>query len=1051
MLVIKIFSDILNSLSDCADFRDPTAFFRFKQTRLLSTCAALLLLTSATQANSARIENVTLYAGKQSEVSIDLNTIDNRFINAKQAMLTPGGPYLKQRLPLLNEQAFDLVLANDHAFIATANNGLLIIDIATTITPTVVARLVLPHAAQQLSVVSNRLYVTGEQQLSIVDITQAAKPRIIGKYKTDAEIIAIDALANGSTAILLANNRLLALDTSIADKTTLHSTTTLENDGYDLTISKSRIYLAMGEAGITVLDSSDPTTITTHHRYRTSGAAINLKQSDGILYVATSSTGVTLFDIKGDEHFNWLGSHQKVGNASDIAINGEMVMVLNDENHLALLDAGMPSMPSIMATYSHPLHTQRQLISFAQHDGRLFAISENEFLEYDFSTLPPVISNEGLDFGQGVNFGGQRRGFIHGNILYVADWFSGIHLYDISEPHQPLLLSSLKTKGSPKGIVVRDDYAYVADDDYGLLIVDISDPHQPKPVATLPTPGLAYIPQLQGNLLYLASHRGGFQIIDVSDPAKPKLLSSVNTAGKAWGIQVRDDLAFIADDESGLLVFNTSNPAAPKQIGQFNPGGAAEDLLIDGNYAFVTFFDNGVYIVDISDPTNPTETSHLSTPGNARGIERKGDHLYIASWLAGMQVVDISEPARPAIVGSYDTEGAAWGLRLKGDHAYIFDWWGGLAVIDIHHPKHPRLLGHYLGNDQIQQTVARGKFLFAASGVDGLQIFEINNPLNPTWFTGVDLESAAINVTLDGDHAYVAQDNRYISIIDISNPFQAELLKQIKLDHHADIIRIANGQLYVAERGSAITTIDIKKPHAPLIRTTYHVPLIDLWNDGSTLYLTTEEQKIEIIDSSDPAKLIRQHTFKLSSNAELLRSDGSTLFLYQPDEGILMVDISAPAEPRTIGRIPLLRNISDFKIDGSTLYVAADGHYLFKYDISNPQQPRLLTQYNTNGEVDRFDIHNGVLYFSGSTNIIALQPLPETTLTIDTTTQQLTTTLPKAMPLGGYHVVISDDANHKTILYNAIKLEMKPFGNSGQMLQNLQKAMKQKQQDKTTK
>ena len=164
-----------------------------------------------------------------------------------------------------------------------------------------------------------------------------------------------------------------------------------------------------------------------------------------------------------------------------------------------------------------------------------------------------------------------------------------------------------------------------------------------------------------------------------------------------------------------------------------------------------------------------------------------------------------------------------------------------------------------------------------------------------------------------------------------------------------------------------------------------------------------------------------------------------------------MIDISAPAQPRAIGRIPLLRNISDFHIDGSMLYAAADGRYLFKYDISNLQQPRLLSQYHTNGEIDRFDIHNGVLYFSGSTHIIALQPLPATALTIDATTQQLTATLPSTMPLGGYHIVISDDANQKTTLYNAIKLEMKPFGNSGQILQNLQKAMKQKQQDKAAK
>ncbi len=1021
----------------------------FKKTRLFSASIAALMVVSTTQAQGARIENVTVYAGKQSEVTVDLNAVDMKF-DATHAILTPGGPYLKQRLPLHNEQAFDIALSNDHAFIAVANDGVLVVDISPEITPTVIARLKLPHTATQLTVIADRLYIAGSQQLSIVDISQPAVPEIIGKYTTREAITTIDALANGFTALLLANNTLLALDTVIANKPQLLSTTKLNGTSHALAVSESRIYLAMGETGVTVLNSRDPTAITTLYQYITSGAAVDLKQHDGTLYVATTTAGITLFDIATADRFMWLGSHQKVGNATHIDVAGERVMVLNDDYHLALLDAGMPNMPSIVASYSEPRKTQRQLMAFAQHGKRLFAISRHELLEYDFATPPPQVSNEGLDFGQGVNFGGQRRGFIRDNILYVADWFSGIHLYDISEPHQPLLLSSLKTKGSPKGIVVRDDYAYVADDDHGLLIVDISDANQPKRISTLQTPGLAYIPQLQGDLLYLASHRGGFQIIDISDAAHPKQLSSVNTAGKAWGIQVRDDLTFIADDEAGLLVFDTSDPTAPKQIGQFTPGGAAEDVAVDGNYAFVSFFDDGVYIVDIRDPTNPTPISHVATPGNARGIERKGDHLYIADWLAGMQVIDISEPMQPRIVGSFDTEGAAWGLRLKDEHAYIFDWWGGLTVLDIQRPQLPTLLARYLGNDQIQQIAARDKFLFTASGIDGVQIFDINNPLNPTWFTGVNLESAALSIVIDGNYAYVAQDNQYITIIDISNPFQAELLRQIKLDHNADIIRIANGQLYVAERGSGVTVIDISKPQAPLVRTTYHVPLIDLWNDGNTLYLTTDAQRLEIIDSSNPALLKRLHSFQLAANAQLLRSEGSMLYLYLPDDAILVVDIHASSTPQVVGRIPVTMKLSDFQIEGSTLYAAMDSRYLFKYDISHPQQWRLVSRYNTNGKIKRFDLHNGILYFAGSANVIALQPLPRLEMVIDPATQQLSTTLPKEMPLGGYHLVITDDSNNSTTLFNAINLKMKPFGKPGLSLQKLKKAMKEKNEHSGT-
>jgi len=1021
----------------------------FTKSLLVSTCCVMLLVT-ATQAESARIENVTVYAGKQSEVAIDLNVASNRLSNPAHAAITPGGPYLKNQLPLLNEQAYDIALAGHYAFVAMAGDGLLVIDISDGIAPTVVDRIKPSHPVKKLSVVGDHLYIAGNRQLSIVDITQPLDAKIIGEYQTPSSITDLDVAASGLGILLLADNSLLALNLVVPTNPQRLSTTLPDGTVHDVVVKDTRIYLAMGDAGIAVLNSSNPAAITTLYRYATSGAAVGLAQSNGVLYVATTTAGLTLFDIETDNRFIWLGSHQKVGNVISVGVLNDRVMVLNEENQLALLDAGMPNMPSIIATYSDPRPDQQPLTAFVQFGKRLLAVSHHTLFEYDFSTPPPQISNEGLDFGQGVNFGGQRRGFIRGHILYVADWFSGIHLYDISEPHQPRLLSSLRTKGSPKGIVVRDDYAYVADDDHGLLIVDISDPNQPQQVSTLPTPGLAYIPQLQGDLLYLASHRGGFQIIDISDASKPRLLSSFNTAGKAWGIQVRGDLTYIADDEPGLLVFDTSDPAAPKQIGQFNPGGAAEDVLVDGNYAFVTFFDNGLFIVDISDPTSPTQIGHVATPGNARGIERRGDHLYIADWLGGMQVINISEPMQPRIVGSFDTEGAAWGLRLNGDHAYIFDWWGGLAVLDIQTPERPTLLGRYLGNDTIQQITTRDKFLFAASGIDGLQIFDINNPLNPTWFTGVNLESPAIGIAIEGDYAYVAQGNRYISVIDIANPFQSELLKQIKLDHNADIVRAANHQLYVAERGTAVTVIDIENPQAPLIRTTYHVPLTDLWNDASTLYLTTANQRLEIIDSSDPAILKRTLSLALATNAELLRTDGVMLYLYQPAHGILMVDISNPERPRPAGQIPVTMQINDFQIEGSTLYIAADGRYVLKYDITNPQQWRLISRYRSSGQIDRFDLHNGVLYFSGSSNIIALQPLPDLNLAIDATTHQLHATLPREMPPGGYHLIIADREKKNTTLFNAINIKMKPFGKPGFTLQDLKKAMDEQKSNSDT-
>ncbi len=98
---------------------------------------------------------------------------------------------------------------------------------------------------------------------------------------------------------------------------------------------------------------------------------------------------------------------------------------------------------------------------------------------------------EEIHVNEGVNLGGSRKVFVKNNIAYVADWFSGLHLYDIADPHLPKLISSFHTPGSPKGILVSGNYAFVGDDDYGLQIIDVKDPQNPRLVSSRLMRGLA--------------------------------------------------------------------------------------------------------------------------------------------------------------------------------------------------------------------------------------------------------------------------------------------------------------------------------------------------------------------------------------------------------------------------------------------------------------------------------------------------------------------------------------------------------------------------------
>jgi hypothetical protein len=73
---------------------------------------------------------------------------------------------------------------------------------------------------------------------------------------------------------------------------------------------------------------------------------------------------------------------------------------------------------------------------------------------------------------QGLNLGGSRRAVFGSgereHILYVADCFPGLHLYDASDPRQLKHLSNYHTPSSSKGVSLFGDYALVGDDDQGL-------------------------------------------------------------------------------------------------------------------------------------------------------------------------------------------------------------------------------------------------------------------------------------------------------------------------------------------------------------------------------------------------------------------------------------------------------------------------------------------------------------------------------------------------------------------------------------------------------
>lgn len=758
-----------------------------------------------------------------------------------------------------------------------------------------------------------------------------------------------------------------------------------------------------------LISACDADGITTQGKFVTSGVIRDLSVADRVVYLADGPAGLTLVDVTDLAQPRLLGSNNKLGDAQRVALGAGRAVISNHGGEVFLLDITRSTLPLVMST----LRTETAPTAISWSDGDAWLATQRGAQRIDFhAETASVISDEG------VNLGGSRRGYINDNILYVADWFSGLHLYDIGDPAHLRHIGNFHTPGSSKGVVVRDGIAFVGDDDHGVQILDVSNPAKPALLSNIPTPGLAYTMKLVGPLLYIADHRGGLHIADVSDVRAPRVLGSYDTPGKAWAVDVRGSFAFVADDASGLLILDVSDVHQPRLVGQFSPGGAAEDVRLRDQYAFVTFFDQGLFVVDISDPAAPRAVGQIAIPGNARGIDLQGNYAYVAAWEAGLQIVDISDLAHPRITGYYDTDGSTWGVNVRGDSAYLLDWWGGVKTVDIRTVQTPRLAARYHARAPIRDVVLTPRYALAASDHAGLQIYDIKNPLNPIWVTGVDLPAAALSVAYENDTGYVAT-NAGIALINLHDPFSADLSHSIAMPRAPRVVRTAGHRVFVLDDTGEVFELDkARRRLIPLEKSA-----TDIWADATTLYVARGVHGINIfaLDAEQPPVLAK--IFRTSSEVEAVRAQGNIVVAALHNQ-TLAVFIQLNRNLRLRSLYPLRDALRDFQIIDNTLYVSTARDELLVLDLSDSAAPALHARYPATHHIERFAVRDGQVFFAGENKLTSLKLLPEVrfTRTTDTT---FTATLPADEPLGSYDIAVLNAGRQIDLRHDAVRVTLK--------------------------
>jgi len=629
----------------------------------LSLLACAASVVSAATAKNSYTEDFSTTAYKDAAyTTADWDT------SAGELRLYPFVPTLVGNCTF--NEAFDVVVDGDHAFVAAAGAGLVVVDISDVTSPSLAAIYDTPGYTQEAFVFGNYAYVAdGESGLLVFDTSNPAVPALAATYNTPSYARGVS--VEGDHAYVADGAQLLVLDISDPISPSLTGACNTPGQATAVFASGNHAYIADQSPGLTIVDIADPSApIVVATLVTTPGFSLDVAVSGNQAYLANASGGLVVVDVSDPSTPVLIGSYSTGGTAYDVYVDGNYAYVADNPNGLQVVDITNPALPSL--THSYPI------------PGAAYGV------------------------------------FVSGNHAFVTKYEGGLDVVEVSTPVAPLLAGRYDTVGYATHVDVSGDYAYVVDWNVGVAVLDISNPEAPVLADRDNRLDEAQGVDVSGDYAYFVDFNDGLMVYDVRDPTMIALAGSLDT-GYAVDVAISGDLAIIVGGDTTLVLVDISDPTLPTRVGVYQHNGhTANQVAVSGDYAFASAVTAGLLVFDISEPTAPALAGIYDTPGSAVGVTVRGDYAYVSDGYSGLQIIDITDPTAPALAGSFDLTYYTTTLFIFGDLAYLTDSLNGLKVIDISNPASPSLVSSFPTLDYARAVVVVGDHAFLASESAGL-------------------------------------------------------------------------------------------------------------------------------------------------------------------------------------------------------------------------------------------------------------------------------------------------------------------------------------------
>ena len=264
-------------------------------------------------------------------------------------------------------------------------------------------------------------------------------------------------------------------------------------------------------------------------------------------------------------------------------------------------------------------------------DGERLAIADST--PGAVGTVAAVRASDLDPLGQHAVLSADFEDIAHANgTAYVADWFTGLRVFDLSDPTAPTPTAQVVTGGHPSAIAVAGDRVYLGEGTGGgmLRVFHRGGVSGPVELGAIPTSRVADL-AVTGELVYVADATPALRIYDTGDPAAIELVGSYGACSSPVGVAVQGVIAVLGCS-SGFHVLDVANPSAPSllAIWQSPAPTRARAVAIDGARVYYGH-DGGVSVIDLTDPAAPVPSAELRTAWHVRHLTVPAPGRVVAS------------------------------------------------------------------------------------------------------------------------------------------------------------------------------------------------------------------------------------------------------------------------------------------------------------------------------------------------------------------------------------------------------------------------------------